>query len=258
LDTPFPAIAGTAKALHASNLILDGEAVVLDEQGRSDFSLLQRALGGRGGKLLAANAILYAFDLLYLEGHDISRMALAERRQMLEDLIEDRSGAIRLSEEVEANGAALLKSACEMGLEGIIAKHRDRPYGPGRNGDWLKIKCIQSESFLIIGYEPSTSMYGAIGSLLLVARKGKGLVYVGSVGTGFKHQQLRDLKKQLDAMRTEKPAAPIKAKGLVFSAPELVAEIEFRGWTADGKLRHASFKGLREDADSADVYRLEE
>jgi len=113
-------------------------------------------------------------------------MSLAERRQMLEDLIEGGEGVIRLSEEVEADGEALLKSACEMGLEGIIAKHRDRPYRPGRTGDWLKIKCIQSESFAVIGYEPSTTP-GIIASLLLAARKGKGLVYVGSVGTGFKH-----------------------------------------------------------------------
>ena len=250
----FPAIAEAAKGLGASTMILDGEAVVLDDRGRSDFSLLQQALGGRGGKRHAEEAILYAFDLLYLDGHDISRMSLAERRHMLEDLIENRSGTIRLSEEVEADGAALLISACEMGLEGIIAKHRDRPYRSGRNGDWLKIKCIQSESFVIIGYEPSTSMNGAIGSLVLAARKGKDLVHVASVGTGFKHQQARDLKKQLDAIKVDKPAAPIKEKGLVFCAPGLVAEIEFRGWTGEGKLRHASFKGLRDQADSDDIY----
>src|SRR4029079_3333661 len=121
----------------------------------SNFSALQQALGGRGGKRRASEAILYVFDLLYLDGHDVSRMSLAERRLMLENLIEGGEGVIRLSEEVEADGAALLASACELGLEGIIAKHRDRPYRPGRNGDWLKIKCVQSESFVIIGYQPS-------------------------------------------------------------------------------------------------------
>jgi len=254
----FPAIAQAAGALGPATMILDGEAVVLDEQGRSDFGALQQALGGRGGKRNAGEAILYAFDLLYFDGHDLTRMDLRERRHMLEDLLGEAEGVIRLSQEIEADGDALLQSACEHGLEGIIAKHKDKPYRSGRQGDWLKIKCSQSESFVVIGYEPSTKMPGAVASLLLAARQGDGLVYVGNVGTGFRDQVARDLRKQLDGMKVTKPAAPVKGKGLVFSAPVLVAEIEFRAWTNDGKLRHASFKGLREAADNADVYAIEE
>ena len=255
----FPGIAAAAKRLDVSTAILDGEAVVLDDQGRSDFNRLTAFLGGRGGKRVSTETLLYAFDLLYLDGIDISRMALSERRHLLEDLLEGRPlDEIRLSEEIVADGAALLKSACQHGLEGIIAKHRDAPYRPGRRGDWLKIKCVQSESFVVIGYEPSTAMKGAIASLLLAARRGDKLVYVGSVGTGFSDLVARDLKQQLDSRKVATPAAHMikLPKKLVFTKADLVAEIEYRAWTGDGKLRHASFKGLRHSADSDAIYEM--
>ncbi len=150
----FPTIAAAAAKLDAGSFILDGEAVVLDEAGRADFGLLQQALGGRGGKRAAEQAMLYAFDLLYLDGHDLTRMTLAERRHMLEDLLAGEAGIIRLSEEIEAEGGAFLAQACQMGLEGIIAKRRDAPYRSGRGGDWLKIKCVQSDTFLIMAMNP--------------------------------------------------------------------------------------------------------
>lgn len=250
----FPGIAAAARAFSPRTLILDGEAVVLDEQGRSDFSALQKALGGRGGKRNAGEAIFYAFDLLYLDGHDLTRMGQLERREVLRDLLEGREGAIRFSESVEADGEELLRHACRLGLEGIIAKHEDRPYRPGRTGDWIKIKCVQSDTFVLVGYEPSSKVPGAIARLLLGARRGGELVYVGSVGTGFKHAEAIALERQLGAMRTSKPAVTKKGKNLVFVEPVLVAEIEYRGWTDDGKLRHASFKGLRDAEDAIDVF----
>jgi bifunctional non-homologous end joining protein LigD len=252
----FPTIAHDARELGLDTAILDGEAVVLDEKGASNFGALQKALGGRGGKAFASSAILYAFDLLYLDGRDLRALPLDERRGMLERLIGKQHSSIRLSEEVDAHGADFLKLACQLGLEGIIAKRRDAPYRSGRGGEWLKIKCIQSETFLIVGYEPSPVALGGIGRLLLAAIKDDALAYVGGVGTGFTHKTGSALKKELDKLVIDKPAVAIKRKAVVWTQPILPAEIEFRGWTNDGKLRHSSYKGLREDADAGEIFRM--
>ncbi|WP_184497654.1 MULTISPECIES: non-homologous end-joining DNA ligase [Rhizobium] len=254
----FPAIKVAAMWLPVGTAILDGEAVVLDEQGRSDFGLLQQSLGGRGGKKSSSDAIFMAFDLLYFDGHDLRNSELGMRRHLLEDLVPaSEQGDIRLSEEIEADGDQLLASACEHGLEGIIAKRRSAPYRSGRLGDWVKIKCVQSDSFVIVGYERSTVARAGIGRLLLAARKGKKLVYVGGVGTGFNERNARELREKLDGLITSTPAAVVDRKGAIFVKPKLIAEIEYRAWTDDGKLRHASYKGLRDAADVAAVYELE-
>ncbi|MCB5203715.1 non-homologous end-joining DNA ligase [Neorhizobium sp. T786] len=253
----FPKIAAAAKELGVGTAILDGEAVVLNAAGRSDFGALQRSLGGRGGKRSSTESILFAFDLLYFDGHDLTKTELSVRRHLLEDLLEGAVGAIQLSEELQGDGTGLLANACSLGLEGIIAKHRDSPYRSGRTGDWLKIKCVQSESFMIVGYEQSTAARGGIGSLLLAGRRGHDWVYVGAVGTGFKEKDAAYLKKTLDMLKTRTPAVLLKGKNYVFAQPTLIAEIEFRGWTDEGKLRHASYKGLREVQDNAAVYELD-
>ncbi|MBY5533061.1 ATP-dependent DNA ligase [Rhizobium leguminosarum] len=255
----FPAIKQAAMWLPVGTAILDGEAVVLDEQGRSDFGLLQQSLGGRGGKKSSSDAIFMAFDLLYFDGHDLRKSVLDERRHLLEDLVPaGGEGDIRLSEEIEADGDQLLASACEHRLEGIIAKRRNAPYRSGRLGDWLKIKCVQSDSFVIVGYERSTVARAGIGRLLLAARKGKKLVYVGGVGTGFNERSAAELREQMDKLMIGKPAVDTgRKRNAVFVRPELVAEIEYRAWTHDGKLRHASYKGLRDVQDNAAVYELQ-
>ncbi|MBB4192815.1 ATP-dependent DNA ligase [Rhizobium aethiopicum] len=164
--------------------------------------------------------------------------------------------AIRLSEEIEADGETLLRIACEHGLEGIIAKDRNSTYRGGRYGDWLKIKCIQSDGFAIIGYQKSSSAFGNIGALLLAARKDGKLVYVGSVGTGFKADQAMQLRATMDKMKVSAPAVRYtgRRKNLIWIKPTLVAEIEYRSWTHDGKLRHPSYKGLRDPADNSAIY----
>ncbi|NKQ85185.1 non-homologous end-joining DNA ligase [Rhizobium ruizarguesonis] len=255
----FPAIKLAAMWLPVGTAILDGEAVVLDEQGRSDFGLLQQSLGGRGGKKSSSDAIFMAFDLLYFDGHDLRKSELDLRRHLLEDLVPaGEQGDIRLSEEIEADGDQLLASACDHGLEGIIAKRRDAPYRSGRLGDWLKIKCVQSDGFLIVGYEKSTASFGGIGRLLLAARKGDDFVYVGGVGTGFNERSAAELREQMDKLIIGKPAVDTgRKRNAVFVRPELVADIEYRAWTHDGKLRHASYKGLREVQDEAMVYEVE-
>lgn len=252
----FPTIAAAAAGLELQSAILDGEAVVLDERGSASFQALQQALGGRGGKRHAKEAILYAFDLLYLDGYDLRELPLDDRRAMLSHILDDAPAGLRLSEELDVPGAALLERACALGLEGIIAKLRSSHYRPGRGGEWQKIKCVLSETFLIIGYEPSTVALSGIGRLLMAARKDDGLAYVGGVGTGFSYKAGTALRRQLDKLRTPKPPFPLKYKGAHWISPELPAEIEFRGWTDDGKLRHASFKGLREEAEMGEIYEL--
>ncbi|WP_027681690.1 non-homologous end-joining DNA ligase [Rhizobium leguminosarum] len=253
----FPAIKQAALWLPVGTAILDGEAVVLDEQGRSDFGLLQQSLGGRGGEKMSSDAIFMAFDLLYFDGHDLRNSELGMRRHLLEDLVPaGGQGDIRLSEEIEADGDQLLANACEHGLEGIIAKDRNSAYRSGRLGDWLKIKCVQSESFFIVGYERSVAARAQIGSLLLAGRRGDELVYVGSVGTGFKESEAWRLRGMMDRIRRTTPAIHYvgRRKDLVWLQPTLIAEIEYRAWIGDGKLRHASYKGLREVQDNAAVY----
>jgi bifunctional non-homologous end joining protein LigD len=252
----FPTIARAASKLGVATAILDGEAVVLDENGLPDFALLQNSLGGRGGKRTSQEASFYAFDLLYFDGHDIREMELVSRRHLLEDLLGDDGRAIKFSETLGGDGDALLARAWQNGLEGIIAKRADSSYGSGRSRDWLKIKCIQSESFFIIGWEPSSVARGGIGRLLLAAYKGHDLIYVGSVGTGFNELTAMALRRDLEKLKTTKPPVPIKEKGVQFVLPTLIAEIEFRAWTQDGNLRHPSYKGLREVQDNASVFEL--
>ncbi|MEY9196658.1 bifunctional non-homologous end joining protein LigD [Sinorhizobium fredii] len=252
----FPSIAAEARLLGVKTAILDGEAVVLDEHGRSDFGMLQRALGRKPSLHDPREILFFAFDLLYLDGRDLRRMPLGERRQRLEPIVAGRVGVIRLSEEVEASGEEFFRIACEHGLEGIVSKRRDKPYHSGRRPDWQKIKCVRSDSFVIVGFEPST-VPGAIGRLLLAARRRGELVYVGGCGTGWTYAESAKLRELLEAIRTDSPAVNLKRKGAIFVETVLIAEAEYRAWTQDGKLRHPSFKGIRERADDATVFELE-
>ncbi|ARQ08615.1 ATP-dependent DNA ligase protein [Rhizobium etli] len=255
----FPAIAAAAKRLPVSTAILDGEAVVFDELGRSDFGKLQQSLGGRGGKRTSWESVLMAFDLLYLDGHDLTGTELTARRHLLEGIVPaGGEEAIRLSEEIEADGDKLFRIACEHGLEGIIAKDRNSTYRSGRGGEWLKIKCVQSDGFAIVGYQRSNAAFGNIRALLLAARKGGELVYVGSVGTGFKADEAMRLRAMMDKIKAARPAVKYSGgrKNLIWIKPTLIAEVGYRAWTHDGKLRHASYKGLRDAADSAGVYEI--
>ncbi len=258
----FPAIEQAARALGPATMIIDGEAVVLDDEGRPDFGLLQKSLGASGKTAgnRASDAILYAFDLIYLDAHDLRNVEYRSRRHLLEDTLKGHDGAIRLSETIDANPAILLEHVGSLGLEGIVGKQLDQPYRSGRTGDWVKIKCVKSEAFMVVGYEPSTASPDGFGSLVLAAYRGDELVHVGNVGTGFRQAEMNRLRKMIDRLRwnRKQPPVPYAEKAdIVWVEPTLIAEIEFRAWTADGKLRHASYKGLRERQDNADVYRLQ-
>ncbi|WP_421418096.1 non-homologous end-joining DNA ligase [Agrobacterium tumefaciens] len=258
----FPAIEQAARALGPATMIIDGEAVVLDDEGRPDFGLLQKSLGASGKTAgnRASDAILYAFDLIYLDGHDLRNVEYRSRRHLLEDTMKGHGGAIRLSETIDADPAILLEHVGSLGLEGIVGKQLDQPYRSGRTGDWVKIKCVKSEAFMVVGYEPSTASPDGFGSLVLAAYRGDELVHVGNVGTGFRQAEMNRLRKMIDKLRwnRKQPPVPYAEKAdIVWVEPTLIAEIEFRAWTADGKLRHASYKGLRERQDNADVYKLD-
>jgi bifunctional non-homologous end joining protein LigD len=238
----FKSIVEATAALPCRNAIIDGEAVVLDAQGRASFSALQADLAG-GGKA----AILYAFDCLFLDGRDLRKLPLIERRQALEKLIgRPKSGSILLSEEFEGDGAEFFKIASAHELEGIVSKRVDLPYRSGRSQDWLKVKCVQSDAFFIIGYQPDGR--SGIANLKLAIEENGALRYAGAVGTGFSEATMRMLRKVLDPMSQSRSAVPsLNVKGAVWVRPDVEAQVAYRGFTTAGELRHASFKGLRDD-----------
>src|SRR6476619_256621 len=203
----FPTIAAALRELPVRSAILDGEAAVLDEAGRSSFSALQVALGSRNGPghRAAHEAVLYAFDLLYLDGCDLRREPLEARRAALVSMLSTgaRIGAVRLSEHVEAQGEAMFRHACRMGLEGIVSKRRDRPYVSGPSGDWLKTKCLHREAFVIAGFIPSAGALGGLGALVLARMEGDQVVYAGRVGTGFTEASAREILTWLEPLRIE-------------------------------------------------------
>ncbi|WP_020175371.1 non-homologous end-joining DNA ligase [Methyloferula stellata] len=238
----FPAITSAVEALPVRSAIIDGEAVVLDEFGRSHFGDLQKALGRCGG---GAKIQIFAFDLLYFDGMDLRAWPLENRHAVLEGLIGDGTGAaLVISQEFDAPGARIFDHACRVGLEGIVSKRRDRPYRSGKkNGDWLKIKCVQSDTFLIIGYQPSTAMRGALGAIHVATVLADRLHYAGAVGTGFSERVARDLKARLDKLVSQTPIiSGLRLDKAVWCRPELKAEIAYRDITRAGQLRHASFK----------------
>ena len=255
----FPNLSKALKALPPTAAILDGEVVVVDKSGRSSFQKLQQSM--KGG---AATFVFQIFDLIYLDGYNLTRVPLRERKALLEELLASVKprGPLRYSDHVVGNGAQFFKQACEYGIEGIVSKLADSVYESTRSRSWLKVKCIKRQEFVIVGYTPSKKDFPGFGSLILgVYEKGK-LVYSGRVGTGFSIKQRLELQKKLD--RISQPAMPFatrpKDPGLRdahWAKPELVGEVEFTEWTEEGAIRHPSFQGLREDKKAKDVVREE-
>ena len=253
----FPAIARTVARLPVDNAWIDGEVVVLASDGRTSFQALQNALAGEN----AAKLHYFVFDLLYLNGYDLRRAPLIERKQLLERVLENAPDSIRFSAHVQGRGEAFFREACRHELEGIISKRAQSVYVGGRCRDWLKVKCSLRQELVIGGFTDPQGSRTGFGALLLgVYEKDGTLSYSGKVGTGFNDAMLADLYKKVKALETKAPAfrnppRGYEAKGAHWIRPELVAEIEFAEWTNDGTLRHPSFQGLREDKKAKDVVR---
>jgi bifunctional non-homologous end joining protein LigD len=270
LSGQFSELAVLPKFVSAQSAILDGEIVALDDEGRPSFSLMQQRTGFQPGKRRLPRregvpVIYYAFDLLYLDGLDLRRVALERRKQLLQDRIKTGE-VIHFSDHYAEKGLALLEAAKQRGLEGIVAKKRSSAYVEKRSSDWLKIKITQRQECVIGGYtdpEGSREYFGAL-VLGLYDRQGR-LIHVGQAGTGFDQKTLKDIFARLQPLKTKQNPFYGEIGGLrrvQFVRPELVAEIKFAEWTHESpeggmKLRAPVFMGLRFDK-SAEECRLEE
>lgn len=254
-----PDVVAALKALPAKTALVDGEMVVENDAGASDFSALQADLSaGRNDRF-----VFYAFDLLHLDGYDLTGASLSARKDLLARLLPPDGSKLRYSQHFEESGALVLQHACRLSLEGVVSKDRDAPYrsGRGRAGDkatWVKSKCSARQEFVIGGFVPSSTSRRAIGSLVLGVHDDGGLRHVGRVGTGFSAAVAEDLFRRLEPMtRKTNPFAgrltAEESRNARFVEPELVAEVEFRAWTAEHHLRHASFRGLRDDKPAREI-----
>jgi bifunctional non-homologous end joining protein LigD len=248
----FRALVRAASKLPAGCLI-DGEAVAIDDSGKPSFQLLQSTLHeGRG-----ANLAFYAFDLLIDRGEDIRRLPNIERKDRLKSLLAGVHPPILFGDHVLGRGEELFREICKAGGEGLIAKRSDAPYRGERSKNWLKVKCIQRQEFVIIGWSESDKRRG-FRSLLLASRDGRKLTYAGKVGTGFNGALIDDLMERMEPLAVDKAAVEVpraERKGAHWIKPVLVAEINFAEFTEEGILRHPSFIALREDKPAKDVVR---
>lgn len=261
----MPTLAQELGGLGLHSSFLDGEIVVLGENGAPDFNALQNAFDRGQG---ADHIVFFVFDVPFFEGHDLRPLPLSQRRQLLRDFLAEKStDYVRFSDNFEADPASLLRSACQMHMEGVIAKRADAPYVSRRSETWLKLKCKLRQEFVICGYTDRTDRTDQIGSLLLgIHDAGGKLVSVGSVGTGWSSEEAWEVKQRLLPLTVAKSpfekgdAKPgrwskRKAGSERWVKPRLLAEVSFAEWTPDDQIRHASFIGLRDDKPAKTIVR---
>ena len=238
----FESVALAAWELKTYAAIIDGEVIVPTARGQSDFHALERDLGaGRTDRF-----VYYVFDLLYLDGFDLRDAALLGRKQVLAELLADAQEPIRLSEHIAANGAAVFQNACKLELEGIVSKRTDSRYRSGRNDTWWKATCRHRDTFAIVGWAEKNGKFDGV----YLGRNDEGeLAYGGKVERGFSDEDKKKLLARLQPLRMKKQpiAAPRSFPKARWVRPAVLVDVEFRGKTGDGLLRHPSYQGMRED-----------
>lgn len=234
---------GAIAALPCRDAVIDGEIVVPDADGVTRFSALQEALSRGAGNAL----VFYAFDLLHLDGWDLTRAPLHRRKTLLAELLSGATGrsAVQFSDHVTDGGPAFFEHAAELGLEGVVSKRLDAPYQPGRSKSWTKSKALQVGEFVIAGYTASPAA-GGLGALALAEWEGGALAYRGKVGTGFDATELGALLGRLEPLRDGGVALEAAPRDVIPVRPILTARVHYGNRTADNLLRHAVYKGLRE------------
>lgn len=248
-----PNLAKAATSLKVSTAILDGEVVAVDKEGRSNFQKLQRSMGRN-----ATTSFAYeVFDLVYLNGFDLTQVPLATRKALLAQVLSASSRSLRYSDHLQGHGDKFFTHACKHRLEGIVSKLANSRYQAGRTRSWLKTKCVHEQEFVIIGFTASSRLPG-FGSLALGVYDKNKFTYAGHVGTGFTLAQRRSLRLKLDKLkRLTSPLKeiPSSLKHTKWVKPVLAAQVAFTEWTSDGSIRHPSFKGLREDKNPKEIKR---
>jgi bifunctional non-homologous end joining protein LigD len=255
----FPSLSAAIEKLPVKNAVLDMEAVVLDEDGKSSFQSLQAALGEAGNR---GNIVAHVFDLLHIDGTDLTQKPLLERKERLQILLKSNKLPLRYSGHVLGEGAEMFAKACETGLEGILSKQANAPYVAGRQRSWLKIKCSRRQEFIIVGFSDARKGERALGALYLAYKKNGVLHYAGKVGTGFSMRSAREIAGRLTKIGVKTPVlsrgetvglAAGEWRAVHWVEPVLLCEVAFTEWTGDGHIRHPSFQGLREDKDASQV-----